>query len=688
MTTTVTYQRRGDVAVLLLDNPPVNGLGDTVRKGVFEGIARAVADPAVRAVVLAGRGRGFSGGADVRQFNTPSATAEPMSRQVIAQIEESAKPVIAAIHGIALGGGLELALGCHYRVVTADATLGLPEVNLGLVPGGGGTQRLPRLVGVATALDMIQHARTVDGAKAVTLGLADATFDGDPVDGGVEFARTVLDAPSHPVIGRSAPAAADVDFAAARAAVSPRARNADAQRGAIDCVEHATALSLTDGLDQERAVFERLVGEPTSKALRHLFFAERKAAKAPGSGNRPIKSVAVIGAGTMGGGIAMAFANAGFPVTVFEREQAPLDRGLALIRRNYEITASKGKLSHGQITQRLALIKPTLEMSEIADADLVIEAVFEDMPVKKAVFRQLDAVCKPGAILATNTSRLDIDEIAAATSRPQDVIGLHFFSPANVMRLLEVVRGVRTADEVIDTSMRIASDIGKIPVLVKVCEGFVGNRMLTGYWREAWFLLEEGASPQQIDQAMKDFGMAMGPLAMADLAGLDINWAARKRLAPTRPEHLRYSAVPDRICEQGRFGQKTNAGFYRYEPGDRTPIPDPAVEEVVERCAREAGLQRREISTEEIVDRCVLALINEGARIVDEGIAQRASDVDVVYVHGYGFPARRGGPMHHAQTIGLDTTLAKIKALHAAHGELWTPAPLLERAVAEGRTGL
>ncbi|MEV0084808.1 3-hydroxyacyl-CoA dehydrogenase NAD-binding domain-containing protein [Saccharopolyspora sp. NPDC050642] len=686
--TTATYQRRNDVAVLLLDNPPVNGLGDTVRKGLFEGIARAVADPAVRAVVLAGRGRGFSGGADVRQFNTPAANAEPKLRQVIAAIEESAKPVIAAIHGMALGGGLELALGCHYRVVTADATLGLPEVNLGLVPGGGGTQRLPRLIGVAAALDMIQHARTVDGAKAVALGLADATFDGDPVDGGVEFARTVLDAPSHPVIGRRAPAAAEVDFAAARAAVSPRARNADAQRGAIDCVEHATELPLTDGLDRERAVFERLVGEPTSKALRHLFFAERKAAKAPGPGNRPVKSVAVIGAGTMGGGIAMAFANAGYPVTVFEREQAPLDRGLALIRRNYEITANKGKLSQDEITQRLARIKPTLDMPDVADADLVIEAVFEEMPIKKAVFQQLDAVCKPGAILATNTSRLDIDEIAAATSRPQDVIGLHFFSPANVMRLLEVVRGARTADEVIDTSMRIAADIGKIPVLVKVCEGFVGNRMLTGYWREAWFLLEEGASPQQIDQAMKDFGMAMGPLTMSDLVGLDINWAARKRLAPTRPEHLRYSAVPDRICEQGRFGQKTNAGFYRYEPGDRTPIPDPAVEEIVEQCAREAGIERREISTEEIVDRCVLALINEGARIVEEGIVQRASDVDVVYVQGYGFPAWRGGPMHHARTTGLDVTLAKIKALHAAHGELWAPAPLLEHAVAEGRTSL
>ena len=688
---TVQYGRQGRTAILLLDNPPVNGLGDTVRLGLFDGIAQAAHDDAVTAIVILGAGKAFCGGADIRQFDTPAASAQPTLRQVIARIEQSAKPVVAAIHGVALGGGMELALGCHYRIARADASLGLPEVNLGLVPGGGGTQRLPRLIGVPAALELIQSGKPVRGDKAVALGMADALIDGEPLAAAVAFAERVAGLPgAHPVIARKPCAdAAGVDFAARIAAVSAKARNALAQRAAIACVEAATRLPIEAGLDDERARFDQLVAGTESKALRHLFFAEREAPKVAalpaGAWLRAVARVGILGAGTMGAGIAMAFANAGIPVTLLEQQQGALDRGLAMIRRNYEITATKGKLTAQGIAQRMACITPTLADAALADADLVIEAVFEDMAVKQAVFARLDALCKPGAILATNTSRLSIDVIAASTSRPQDVIGLHFFSPANVMKLLEVVQGERTAPEVTATCMKMAQAIGKIPVLVRVCEGFVGNRMLTPYWREAGFLLEEGASPQQVDGALTRFGMAMGPLAMADLAGMDINWATRKRLAPTRPAHLRYSKVADRICEQGRFGQKTNAGYYRYEAGSRTPLPDPVVDALIRACAAQAGIERRDVSHEEIVERCVLALVNEGARILEEGVARRASDIDVVYVHGYGFPAWRGGPMFHAETIGLDRTLDKIRALNAIHGEHWTPAPLLVRLVAEGR---
>lgn len=688
---TVRYTECGDVAVIVLDNPPVNGLGDTVRRGIAEGLTRAEASVQINAVVLMGSGKMFCGGADIRQFGTPASAAQPMSRQVVGQIERSGKPVVAAIHGVALGGGLELALGCHYRIVTADASLGLPEVSLGLVPGGGGTQRLSRLLGVRMALELIQSGRPVRGDKAVMLGLADALIDGDVLSAGVAFARRMGEQASpHPVIGLAPPVdAGDVDLAAVAAAVNPKARNALAQRAAIACIEASTRLPFDEGLDFERSTFDRLVASPESKALRHVFFAERDAARferaAAGAVAGSIARVGILGAGTMGAGIAMAFANARIPVVLYEREQAALDRGLSLIRHNYEVTASKGTLTRDEIQARLARIQPTLEIDLLAQADLVIEAVFEEMAVKQAVFRQLDAICKPGAILATNTSRLNVDEIAACTGRSSDVIGLHFFSPANVMKLLEVVRGERTSDEVIASCMMMARAIGKIPVLVRVCEGFVGNRMLTGYWREAGFLLEEGASPQQIDAAMTRFGFAMGPLAMADLAGMDINWATRKRLASTRPAHLRYSRVADRICELGRFGQKTRAGYYRYEPGSRTPIPDPLVDELIAQCATEAGIVRRVIEDEEIVERCVLALVNEGAHIVQEGVAQCASDVDVVYVNGYGFPAWRGGPMYHAETIGLDVTLRKIRALHHAHGEHWAPAPLLVQRVEDGR---
>ncbi|RJF92487.1 3-hydroxyacyl-CoA dehydrogenase NAD-binding domain-containing protein [Noviherbaspirillum saxi] len=692
VTDTVRYAEQDGVAVILLDNAPVNGLGNTVRQGIAECLTRATDSANVRAVVITGKGKVFCGGADIRQFNTPAATEAPMLRHVIRAIELSEKPVIAAIHGVALGGGLELALGCHYRVTTADASLGLPEVNLGLVPGGGGTQRLPRLVGIRAAIEFAQSGKPVRGEEAVALGLTDALIEGDVMAAGMKFARSVADRGGpHPVIGQKPPADVDgIDFGAVAAAVNPKARNGRAQRAAISCMEASTRLPLEVGLDYERFLFDELVAGPESKALRHMFFAEREALKveglAAGTSVRSIRSVGILGAGTMGAGIAMAFANAGISVTMFEKDQPALDGGLKLIRQNYEITASKGTLSPDDVKKRLDKIATTLDMGKLADADLVIEAVFEDMAVKQSVFRQLDDICKPDAILATNTSRLNIDEIAASTRRPESVIGLHFFSPANVMKLLEVVRGKRTSDQVIASCIKMAQVIGKTPVLVGVCEGFVGNRMLTGYWREAGFLLEEGASPQQVDGAMTRFGFAMGPLAMADLAGLDINWATRKRLAATRPAHLRYSRFADRICELGRFGQKTGAGYYRYEPGSRTPIPDSVADELIVQCAKEAGIARRTISDEEIVERCVLALVNEGARILQEGIAQRASDIDVVYVNGYGFPAWRGGPMFYAETSGIDAVLQKIRTLHEVHGEHWTPAPLLVQLVEQGRT--
>lgn len=689
----VSYGKVDDIGVLVMDNPPVNGLGDTVRAGLWEGLKRAQDDASIHAIVIVGAGKMFSGGADIRQFNTPAALAEPTSRQVARRIESSSKPVVAAIHGMALGGGLELALACHYRLATANAQLGLPEVNLGLLPGGGGTQRLPRLLGTATALSMIVDGRPISGDKALKAGLVDALIEGERVDSAVAYAKNlVAQKLTHfaSVREREALALADDALDAVLSKINPKARNVLAQRAAADCVVAAARLQFDAGLDYERNTFEALVAGPESKALRHIFFAERGAAKVDGltqdTQAQEIKKAGIVGAGTMGGGIAMAFVNAGIPVVLFEREQAALDRGLALIRKNYEITAKKGKLSAAQVEERMARITPTLAMTDLSDVDLVIEAVFEEMAVKQAVFEQLDRVCKPGAILATNTSRLDINVIAQATKRPEDVIGLHFFSPANVMKLLEVVRGEKTSDTVIATSMRVAQKIGKVPVLVGVCEGFVGNRMLSPYWREAWFLLEEGATPQQIDNALTTFGMAMGPLTMGDMAGLDINWAARKRLAPTRPKDQRYSKVPDRICELGRFGQKTGAGFYHYEKGSRTPVPDPVVDALIAEVASESGITRRTITDEEIVERCMLALVNEGARIVDEGFAQRAADIDVVYVDGYGFPATRGGPMFYAQTLGLNAVNEKLKALEARHGKHWTPAPLIARLAAARKT--
>ena len=690
MTATARLIRHDDIGVIELDNPPVNALALGLRVGLEASLEAALGDPAIVAIVLVGAGRMFCGGADLREFNTPAAAQPPFTGELRARMDRSPKPMVAAIHGSALGGGLEMALACHYRIAAADTQLGLPEVRRGLLPGGGGTQRLPRLVGVATALRMIVTGDTVDATGAKAIGLVDEVVAGDVRAAAIAFARAAAARGGHhPVAATREAVIADADafFAAEHARIKAEARGLEAPLECLACVEAATRLPFDEGLAFERARFRVLVEGTQSKALRHLFFAERAAARIPGiaedQATRPVRTVGVIGAGTMGAGIAMSLANAGLDVIQLETAQAALERGRATMTRNWASTVAKGKLSQDEMDRRLARVRGTLRYADLADADLVIEAVFEDMAVKREVFGRLDAVCRPGAILASNTSRLDIDEIARSTSRPQDVVGLHYFSPANLMRLLEVVRGAQTAPEVIATSMAFGRATAKLPVLVGNCDGFVGNRMLSAYAREAGFLLEEGATPAQIDGALQRFGLAMGPFRMGDLAGLDIGWAGRKRQAATRPKHLRYSRVADRICELGRFGQKTGAGWYRYEAGSRTPIPDPEVDRIIVECAAEAGIARRTIVDQEIVERTMYALANEGAKILAEGVALRASDIDLVYVNGYGFPAYRGGPMHFADTIGLAEVAERVRQFHAAHGDWWTPAPLLlERAAA------
>ncbi|MFL4476237.1 3-hydroxyacyl-CoA dehydrogenase NAD-binding domain-containing protein [Paeniglutamicibacter sp. MACA_103] len=689
LTEAVELSVHGDVAVLQISNPPVNGIGHEVRRGVADGIARSQAE-GVRAIVIIGEGRAFCGGADISQFNTPAASAQPSLRKIVESIAASEVPVIAAIHGFALGGGLELALGCHYRIMERDATIGLPEVNLGLVPGGGATQRLPRLIGLEGALDIIQSGRRVSSRNALELGAVDELFSGPALEAGLVFARS-LHIGQHPrVADLPNPSTHGVDFELQRAGVRKNSRNEKAQLAVIEAVEASTAAQFEAGLDFERSIFDNLVDSTESLALRHLFAAERAALKVPGIDSdiaaRSCETIAIIGAGTMGSGIAMACANNGIEVTLIDVSEQGLARGRSMIEENYSVSMSRGKITQGEVTQRLKRITFSSTLMDAKDVDMVIEAVFEDMKLKQQIFAELDAVCKPGAVLASNTSRLDINEIARATERPGDVVGLHFFSPANVMRLLEVARGEQTSPAVLKTALAMAKQIGKTPVVVGVCEGFVGNRMLTPYWREAWFLLEEGAQPAEVDAAMEGFGMAMGPLATADLAGLDINWATRKRLAPTRRKDLRYPLVADRICEAGRFGRKSGAGYYRYEPGNRLRFDDDSAAEVIAETSRELAIERRDITGEEIVDRCVLALVNEGAKILDDGIAARASDIDVVYVNGYGFPASLGGPMYYAEQVGLAKILEKIEHLHQLHGEHWQPANLLTRLVAQGKT--
>ena len=691
--TSTSYAVHGPVAVVTLNNPPVNSLGHALRSGIVAALDQALADPQVQAIVLTGSARAFSGGADVREFGTPKAGQEPTLPSVIRALDGATKPVVAAIAGVCLGGGLELALGCHYRVALPDASLGLPEVKLGLLPGAGGTQRLPRLIGLEPALNMIVSGQPVPANAFAGTPLVHALIEGDLVEGAVAFAAQVA------ARGEPLPRARDLKVKQPNAdAFLQFARNTVAAASKpfpapLQCVE-AVAASLKpfdEGLQTERTLFQALMQTPESRALRHVFQAERAAAKVPGLPEgtvlRPIARVGVIGAGTMGGGITMNFLNAGIPVVLLEMKQEALDRGLATIRKNYENSMKKGKLKPEQVEQRMGLITPTLEYAALKDADLIVEAVFEEMGVKEAVFRQLDAVAKPGAILASNTSYLDIDRIATFTQRPQDVIGLHFFSPANVMRLLEIVRGAQTAPDVLATSLQLAKQIKKVAVVSGVCDGFIGNRMLARYGAAAQGLINAGALPQQIDGALQKFGLAMGPFRMGDLAGLDIGWATRKRKAAEAGVEMK-PIVADKLCEAGRFGQKTGAGWYRYEAGNRTPLPDSVTEQLIADYRAAHGITPRKISDEEIVERCIFALVNEGARILEEGIAARASDIDLVYLNGYGFPLHRGGPMLYADTVGLPQVVRSLRRFAAEPGAdaSWQPAPLLVRLAEEGRS--
>jgi 3-hydroxyacyl-CoA dehydrogenase len=689
------YQLHETVAAITLDNPPVNGLGQEVRAGLVDGLDRAVADSAVQAVVFIGAGKVFSGGADIREFDTPRALAEPTLRTVIRIVEAGTKPMIAAIGGICMGGGLELALGCHFRVTSPGAQIALPEVKLGLLPGAGGTQRLPRAIGVEAALNMIVSGSPVAAERLKDTALFDEIIEGDLLEGALAFARRVV-AEKRPLkrvrdIRIQLPNA-DAFFQFARNSVAPLSKNFPAPLKCIDAVAAAASLPFDDGLRLERELFAQLMLTPESRALRHAFFAERAAAKIPGvpetTPTRKIESVAIIGAGTMGGGIAMNFLSAGIPVTMLEVKQDALDKGVETIRRNYDGSVKKGRLTQEKLQQHMALLEPTLSYDDVGRADLVIEAVFEDMSVKQGVFEKLDGVMKAGAILATNTSTLDVNKIAAVTRRPQDVVGMHFFSPANVMKLLEVVRGEKTAGDVLLTVMQLAKRIRKTAVVSGVCDGFIGNRMVEQYLRQAFFLLEEGASPQQVDSALEKFGMAMGPFRMSDLAGNDIGWYIRKRRYVEKPQ-VRYSKIADRLCELGRFGQKTGMGWYRYEAGRRDALPDQIVDELIVSYRKELGIAPRKIADDEIVERCIYALVNEGARILEEGIAQRPSDIDIVYLTGYGFPAYRGGPMLYADMVGLYSvvrSMARFAVNPQGDPAFWQPAPLLAKLAAEGKT--
>ena len=692
-----SYEVRGDVAVITMDNPPVNGLGYETRVGVTNGLQRAIDDAAVKSIVVTGAGRAFSGGADIREFGSPKATMEPNLLSLILALEASTKPIVAAVHSVAMGGGLELALGCHYRIAAPGTLVALPEVKIGLIPGAGGTQRLPRVLGIETALNMIVSGEPVKSellAKLPGQKLFDRIADGDVVEAAIACAKEKADVRPLPLVRdlKVAYSNADAYFQFARNTVGAMSRNFPAPLKCIDAVAASLKMRFDDGMKYERELFMALMLTPESKALRHVFVAERAASKiADVPADTPLRridKVAVIGAGTMGGGIAMNFLNAGIPVVMLETTQEALDKGTGVMRRNYEAQVKKGKLKQDKLDERMALLSTTLKYDDLKNADLVIEAVFEDMGVKEQVFHTLDEVMKPGAILASNTSTLNVDTIAAFTKRPQDVIGMHFFSPANVMKLLEVVRGEKTAKDVLATVMALGKKIRKTCVVSGVTDGFIGNRMIEQYSRQAGFLLEEGATPEQVDKAMEKFGMAMGPFRMGDLAGNDVGWYIRKRRYIEKP-NLRYSKTADLLCELGRFGQKTGAGWYDYVPGKRDAIPSRIVTDMIEKHRADLGIVPRRIGDDEIVHRLVYALVNEGAKIVDEGIAQRASDIDMVYLTGYGFPMFRGGPMNYADTQGLFNV---VQAMHrfAANpnddASFWQPAPLLARLAAEGKS--
>jgi 3-hydroxyacyl-CoA dehydrogenase len=692
------YEVRGPVAVITLDNPPVNGLGHATRSAIAAGIEKAEADQAVKAVVITGAGKAFSGGADIREFNTPKMSAEPSLHSVIKLIEASSKPVVAAIHTVCMGGGLELALACHYRVVSPGAAIALPEVKLGLLPGAGGTQRLPRVLGVETALNMIVSGEPVQSellAAAPGQKLFDKLIEGDLMAGAVAFAADVADKRPLPLVRnlKATHPNADAYFQFARNTVGAMSKNFPAPLKCLECVAQSVkAKNIDEGLAFERDAFIGLMMTPESRALRHAFFGERAASKIADvpddTPQRAVKKLAVIGAGTMGGGIAMNFLNAGIPVVMLETKQEALDRGVGVMRKNYEAQVKKGKLKEDKYAQRMSLLSTTLDYKDLADADMVIEAVFEEMGVKEAVFKKLDEVMKPGAILATNTSTLDVNQIASFTQRPQDVIGTHFFSPANVMKLLEVVRGEKTSKDVLATTMALAKKIKKTAVVSGVCDGFIGNRMIEQYSRQAGFLLEEGCSPQQVDKAAEKFGFAMGPFRMGDLAGNDIGWAIRKRRYVEKP-HMRYSKTADLLCELGRFGQKTGAGWYDYQAGKRDAIPSTVVADMLEKHRAALGITPRKISDDEIVHRLVYSLVNEAAKILEEGIASKASDIDMVYLTGYGFPLWRGGPMRYADEQGLFNVVQTMKRFAANpldDAAFWQPAPLLAKLAAEGKS--
>jgi 3-hydroxyacyl-CoA dehydrogenase len=693
MSDVVRFEKRGSVGVISVDNPPVNALSHAVRQGLLDALAKAVADETVRAVVIAGSGRTFIAGADITEFGKPMK--EPVLGAVIAALDESPKPIVAALHGTALGGGLEVALGCHYRVALRDAKCGLPEVKLGILPGAGGTQRLPRLIGVAKALEMIVSGEPIGAAEAKGIGLVDEVAEGDLLAAATAFAQRIADRRPLPRVrdltDRIDQAKKDPSiFQNAAKAATSRARGGKAPLRCVEAVRASIELPFDQGLRRERELITEAFGSQEHAALRHVFFAERQAAKIPDVPSEtptlPVRRVAVLGAGTMGGGIAMVFANAGIPVVLLDREQSLVDRGLEIITKNYAATVSKGRLEQAEMNNRLGRIEPTTSWDGLGEVDLVIEAVFEEMALKKEVFGKLDRLCGKQAILATNTSTLNVNEIARATSRPEQVIGLHFFSPANVMRLLEIVRGEKTSKPVIATAMKLAKQVGKVGVLVGVCNGFVGNRMLHAFYRQANLIIEEGALPAQVDGVMTGFGFAMGPFATSDLAGIDVGWRIRKG-QPKPPAGERYTGrVADRLAEMGRFGQKTNAGFYKYEPGNRTPVRDPQVESMIIEVSKELGIERRPVSDDEILERCMYAMINEGAKILDEKIALRASDIDTVWINGYGFPPYRGGPMFYADSVGLPKIYARVNEFFSKHGRIWQPSALLERLAKENRT--
>lgn len=689
-----------EIAVITINNPPVNALSPGVPEGIAAAIEKISGDDNIKAGVLIGGGRTFIAGADIKQFAkmvSGEVKRDPAGLNVLlTPIEQCSKPIVAAIHGTAFGGGLEISMACHARVAVASAQVGQPEVKLGIIPGAGGTQRLPRLAGVPKAVEMCATGDPVKAPEAHKLGIIDRIIEGDLLEGAIAYARELV-AKGEPLrrtcdltdkLGDEKTNA--MIFAMARQMAAKKAKGMMSPLRAIDAVEAATKLPFDEGIKREGEIFTECLRSPESSAMIHVFFGERAVSKVPGipadTPIKEIKSVGVLGGGTMGGGIAMVYANAGIPVVLKETKQEFLDRGMGIIEGNYAARVKKGRMTQEKMDGLMALITPTLDYADFADVDIVVEAVFEDMEIKKSVFAELDKATRPDCILASNTSTLDVDQIAAATSRPQQVIGHHFFSPANVMRLLEIVRGSESSDEVIATSLKLSRKLRKVGVLVGNCPGFVGNRMIGIYSREAQFLVEEGATPAQVDKALEDFGMAMGPFRMSDLAGVDVSWRVKQGNQHLIPSGQRQSNIIDKLYEAGRYGQKTSKGWYRYEEGSRKAIVDDEVLKMIEASAAEARITRREISDEEIIERLVYGLVNEGAKILDEGFAARAVDIDIIYIFGYGFPPFRGGPMWHASAVGLQKVADRIAEFEKEHGEMWKCSELLTRLATEGKT--